>query len=67
MQKKIISAIISRANPLTLSETRFLFDNLIQKFPVMKNHLAPDSTVVACKDFENGIVKFLDENEENNV
>jgi len=44
---------------LDLSDARALFDAIIEKYPTMKDYLAPTSNIVHTPDFENAVVKIL--------
>ena len=41
-----------------MSRVRFFFDRLISEYPVLRQHLGKDSSLVHCPDFDNAIVKI---------
>jgi len=47
-----------------MSGTRTLFDALIKKYPLLKDDIKTNSRHVHNPDFENGIVKIIQMNQE---
>ena len=45
----------------TLSEARTVFDALLSRYPEMERHISSDGAIVHSREFENGIVKVLEE------
>ena len=56
-----VTLTLRREHGVTLSDIRTLSDGLISKFPDMEHHLSTSAKVVQNKEFENGIVKCLEE------
>ena len=53
---------------IDLSSTRLLFDEVVNRVPELDmymKYLAPNASIIAMPNFENGVVKILDENEAN--
>jgi len=44
---------------LDLAEARALFDGIVVKYPSMENYLSPRAEIVHSPEFENGVVKIL--------
>ena len=47
-----------------ISDVRFLFDSIIQKFPSTRYHLGADADIIMNKTFEADVVKVQGEFEE---
>ena len=48
---------------LTLDHTRFLFDELCEDYPIMKEHLSKNASIVHNKTFESAVLKLLNNSE----
>ena len=55
-----VTLTLQREHGVSLSDIRTLFDGLISKFLDMEHHLSISAEVFQNKDFENGIVKYLE-------
>ncbi len=44
---------------IDLSDSRYLFDALINKYPTMERYLSPHANIVHSQHFEKGVVKIL--------
>jgi hypothetical protein len=63
--KDLESVTLSLQDPkMTLSDVRLLFDEVLYRFPSMVGYLSKDATIVHSYHFENGIVKVLDDKED---
>ena len=59
----ILQSPIDLKTVLKLSQVRFLFDVLIRKYPQLEHDLNANLVHVHCSHFENGIVKFQNDEE----
>ncbi len=50
-------------NDLNLANVRALFDTVLEVYPRADRYLAKSSSIVHCTDFENAIVKVIDNQE----
>ena len=53
---------------IDLSSTRLLFDEVVNRVPELDmdmKYLAPNASIIASPNFENGVIKILDKNEAN--
>lgn len=49
---------------LSFADVRVLFDGVREKYPAMDCYLSPEADIVKCPDFENGLVKLANKQDE---
>jgi hypothetical protein len=53
--------VILQETKRSLLEVRAIFDEMLKYYPSMAHHIAADGGIVHSPDFENAIVKVIDE------
>ena len=59
-QIQSVTLALQKSKGITLADVRYLFDSLIEKFPVLDSYHSKNGEIVAHKKLENGLVAIID-------